>query len=121
MLEALDWPETGLPAPQLYVTQTPIANAGAVGFAQPFIVISSGTLELLEPDEQRFVLTFTSSGASNAEMWLRDWAETWGHRVNLLDRTMSLGAINVTGPLAGELMRRAGVDEGGRLCREPPP
>ncbi len=56
VLEALDWPETGLPAPQLYVTQTPIANAGAVGFAQPFIVISSGTLELLEPDEQRFVL-----------------------------------------------------------------
>lgn len=72
-------------------------------------VIDDGMI--LREDEQRFVLTFTSSGASNAEMWLRDWAETWGHRVNLLDRTMSLGAINVTGPLAGELMRRAGVDE----------
>ena len=56
VLEALDWPETGQPTPQLYVTQTPIVNAGAVGFANPFIVISSGSLELLEPDEQRFVL-----------------------------------------------------------------
>jgi hypothetical protein len=45
-----------MPAPQLYVAQTPIANAGAVGFDQPFIVISSGTLELLDRDEQRFVL-----------------------------------------------------------------
>jgi Zn-dependent protease with chaperone function len=56
VLQSLDWPEAGHPAPQLYVTQTPIANAGAVGFANPFIVVSSGTLELLEPDEQRFVL-----------------------------------------------------------------
>jgi hypothetical protein len=38
------------------VAQNPIANAGAVGFDQPFIVISSGTLELLDRDEQRFVL-----------------------------------------------------------------
>lgn len=56
VLTALDWPEAGKPAPQLYVTQTPIANAGAVGFGNPFIIISTGTLELLEPDEQRFVL-----------------------------------------------------------------
>ncbi|MEQ1693269.1 MAG: M48 family metallopeptidase, partial [Gemmatimonas sp.] len=56
VLEALDWPQTGHAEPQLYVTQTPIANAGAVGFGNPFIVISSGSLELLEPDEQRFVL-----------------------------------------------------------------
>ena len=56
VLETLDWPQTGEPDPQLYVTQTPIANAGAVGFARPFIVISSGTLELLEPEEQRFVI-----------------------------------------------------------------
>ena len=59
--------------------------------------------------ETRFVLTFTSGGAANAEMWLRDWIETWGLRVHLLDRTMSLAAINVTGPLAAELLRRAGL------------
>lgn len=56
VLHTLDWPQAGQAAPQLYVAQTPIANAGAVGFDQPFIVISSGTLELLDRDEQRFVL-----------------------------------------------------------------
>jgi glycine cleavage system aminomethyltransferase T len=59
----------------------------------------------------RFVLTFTSGGASFAEAWVRDWIETWGLDVRIMDRTISLGAINVTGPLAGELLRRVGVDE----------
>jgi len=61
--------------------------------------------------ETRFVLTFTSSGAANAEMWIRDWIDTWGLRVHILDRTMSLAAINVTGPLAGTLLSRAGLTE----------
>jgi len=56
VLLTLDWPEHGRPEPQLYVTQTPIANAGAVGLEHPFIVLSSGTLELLDAEEQRFVL-----------------------------------------------------------------
>ncbi len=59
--------------------------------------------------DTRFLLTFTSGGASTAEMWVRDWVETWGLKVHVLDRTVSHGAINVTGPLAGELMRCAGV------------
>ncbi len=59
--------------------------------------------------ETRFVLTFTSGGAANAEMWVRDWAETWGLRVHILDQTMSLAAINVTGPLASLLLQRVGL------------
>jgi glycine cleavage system aminomethyltransferase T len=70
-------------------------------------VIDDGMI--LREDANRFVLTFTSGGAANAEMWVRDWVETWGLRVHVLDRTMSLAAINVTGPLAGELLRRAGL------------
>ena len=64
---------------------------------------------IVRESETRFVLSFTSGGAANAEMWVRDWIETWGLRVHVLDRTMSLAAINVTGPLAGELLRRAGL------------
>ena len=64
---------------------------------------------ILRESETRFVLTFTSGGAANAEMWIRDWIETWGLGVHVLDRTMSLAAINVTGPLAGELLQRAGL------------
>ena len=66
---------------------------------------------ILRESETRFALSFTSGGAANAEMWLRDWIDTWGLRVHVMDRTMSLAAINVTGPLAGELLRRLGLAE----------
>ena len=65
-------------------------------------VIDDGMI-VREADD-RFVLTFTSGGAANAEMWVRDWIDTWGLRVHVLDRTMSLAAINVTGPLAATLL-----------------
>ena len=42
--------------PELYVTQTPIFNAGAYGIDNPFIVIHSSALELLDTDEQRVLL-----------------------------------------------------------------
>jgi glycine cleavage system aminomethyltransferase T len=64
---------------------------------------------ILRESETRFVLSFTSGGAANAEMWIRDWIDTWGLRVHVLDRTMSLAAINVTGPLAKTLLQRAGL------------
>jgi glycine cleavage system aminomethyltransferase T len=57
----------------------------------------------------RYTLTFTSGGASMAEMWVRDWADAWGSDVRILNQTMSLGAINVTGPLATQLLTRAGL------------
>jgi glycine cleavage system aminomethyltransferase T len=58
--------------------------------------------------ETRYTLTFTSGGSSFAELWLRDWAESWKLNVHILNQTMSLGAINVTGPLATVLLQRAG-------------
>ncbi len=61
--------------------------------------------------DTRYTLTFTSGGASMSEMWLRDWANGWGMDVRILNQTHSLGAINVTGPLAGQLLARLGVDE----------
>ncbi|HVX38794.1 MAG TPA: M48 family metallopeptidase [Gemmatimonadaceae bacterium] len=52
VLETLDWPER----PELYVTQTPIVNAMAVGFEKPFVVVHSGMLDELTDDELRSVL-----------------------------------------------------------------
>ncbi len=52
-----------------------------------------------------------------AEMWLRDWSASWELQVHTLNQTMSLGAINVTGPLAGKLMKRAGLSEALRYMR----
>lgn len=59
--------------------------------------------------DTEWVLTFTSGGASHAEMWMRDWASSGGYDVRLMNQTMSLGAINVTGPRAHELVEAVGL------------
>ena len=52
VLETMDSPTV----PDLYVTQTPTVNAGAIGFDNPFVIINSGMLGLLDREEQRTVL-----------------------------------------------------------------
>ena len=52
VIQTLDAPERY----DLYVSQTPIANAFAVGFDKPFIVLNTGTLSLLDREGQRNVL-----------------------------------------------------------------
>lgn len=42
--------------PQLYVSQTPLVNAGAVGFDKPFIVLNSSLIEILDRDELEAVV-----------------------------------------------------------------
>ncbi|MCG8469278.1 MAG: M48 family metallopeptidase [Gemmatimonadetes bacterium] len=42
--------------PEVYVSQTPIVNAGAVGLGEPFIVLNSSMLEVLSQDEVEAVL-----------------------------------------------------------------
>lgn len=41
---------------ELFVSQTPIVNAGAYGMDKPFIVLNSGSLILLDEEEQTFLL-----------------------------------------------------------------
>ncbi|HVZ50125.1 MAG TPA: M48 family metallopeptidase [Gemmatimonadaceae bacterium] len=52
VLATFDWPER----PELYVTQSPVLNAAAVGFEKPFIVLNSSVLEHLTADEQRAII-----------------------------------------------------------------
>ncbi len=52
VLATLDWKEV----PELYVSQTPLVNAAAVGFDKPFIVFNSGTIALLDEEERRDIL-----------------------------------------------------------------
>ena len=42
--------------PELYVSQTPIVNAGAVGMSDPFIVLNSSMIEVLGPEEVEAVV-----------------------------------------------------------------
>jgi Zn-dependent protease with chaperone function len=42
--------------PELYISQTPLVNAGAVGFDRPFVILNSSTVELLDRDQIEAVL-----------------------------------------------------------------
>ena len=42
--------------PELYISQTPFVNAGALGVDEPFVLINSAALDVLEPEELETVL-----------------------------------------------------------------
>ena len=71
-------------------------------------VLDDGMI-LREADGERFYVTVTSSGATVAEMWFQDWTADFD--VRWMNVTMSLGAINVTGPRATELLSGVGLTE----------
>ncbi|MGH7562653.1 MAG: M48 family metallopeptidase [Gemmatimonadales bacterium] len=52
VVATFDWHET----PPLFVSQTPIFNAGAYGVDHPFIVLHSAALELLDEEELRTLI-----------------------------------------------------------------
>jgi len=98
---------------RLYPTQVATIREGRSRYAllldERGYVMDDGLI--CKESDTRYTLTFTSGGSSFAEMWLRDWASSWGMDVRILNQTYSLGAINVTGPLAQELLGRLGVRE----------
>lgn len=51
-LDTLDAPEEY----PLFVSQTPLVNAGAYGMEKPFIILNSGTVRLLDDEELSYVL-----------------------------------------------------------------
>jgi sarcosine oxidase subunit alpha len=58
----------------------------------------------------RYYLTFTSGGADVIESWLRDWAETWGHAVQIVNQTNTWGGINLCGPRARDVLAKLTSD-----------
>ncbi|MEO8337286.1 MAG: M48 family metallopeptidase [bacterium] len=64
----MDWPKR----PELYVTQSPEVQAYAIGYENPFIVMTSGALDLLESDdERRFLLAHELGHIMSDHMTLR--------------------------------------------------
>jgi Zn-dependent protease with chaperone function len=51
-LKTIDAPEEY----PLYITQTPMVNAGAYGMDKPFIILNSGTVALIDDDELEYIL-----------------------------------------------------------------
>lgn len=50
--ETMDWANL----PDLFVSQTPFVNAGAIGLDEPFILLNSGAVSLLDDDETRVII-----------------------------------------------------------------
>jgi sarcosine oxidase subunit alpha len=62
-------------------------------------------------DDRTFYLTVTTSGAEEAEALMMDWRETWNHDVHIVNQTSAIGAINVAGPKAREVLARVTDDD----------
>jgi sarcosine oxidase, subunit alpha len=59
----------------------------------------------------RYAVTSTSGGADRMEAWIRDRADRLGLHVHLLNQTAMLGAINLAGPRARDVLQRLTDDD----------
>ena len=66
---------------------------------------------LAADEDGRYTLCSTSGGADRMEAWLRDWADRWGLRVHLVNRTSELGALALAGPEARGVLKRLSDDD----------
>ena len=66
-----DWPKV----PELFVTQTPIFNAGAYGVDDPFIVLHSAALEMLDDEEMRALIAHEMGHVMSGHALYRTIAE----------------------------------------------
>jgi Zn-dependent protease with chaperone function len=71
--------------PELYVTQTPVFNAGAYGVDDPFIVLHSAALELLDEEELRVLIAHEFGHVASGHSLYRTIAEIF--------LNVSLGAL----------------------------
>jgi len=80
------------PVPELFVTQTPVFNAGAYGVDQPFIVLHSAAVELLDEDEMRALLAHELGHVISGHAFY--------HTIAAILAMMSLGALPALAGLA---------------------
>jgi len=71
-------------------------------------VMDDGMLCALE--DGAFVVTSTSGGADRMEAWLRNWADRLELHTHVVNRTSMLGAVNVAGPRARDLLGSLGAE-----------
>jgi sarcosine oxidase subunit alpha len=67
-------------------------------------IVDDGTVCRL--DDDTFYVTTTSSGAGAVYEWFSWWLADWQLDVHLTDVTQGLGAVNLAGPRAREIMER---------------
>jgi sarcosine oxidase, subunit alpha len=65
-------------------------------------IMDDGTICRL--DDESFYVTTTSSGAGTVEEWFSWWLAAWRMDVHMTDVTPALGAVNLAGPRAREVI-----------------
>lgn len=97
---------------RLYPCRVAGLSTGRVRYAllldEHGFVVDDGTVCAL--DQERWYVTFSSSGGETVEATLRDWADAWGHEVHIVDLTAGRGAVNVAGPSARTLLEALTTD-----------
>ena len=67
-------------------------------------IMDDGTIARLTDDT--YYVTTTSTGAEAVIEWFEWWNAIWGYKIDVVNVTGALAAINVAGPRARELMER---------------
>jgi sarcosine oxidase subunit alpha len=67
-------------------------------------IMDDGTVGRI--DDETFYVTTTSSGAGAVEQWFSWWLADWEMAVRISDVTQALGAVNLAGPRAREILSR---------------
>lgn len=110
--------------PELFVTQTPMVNAGAIGIDDPFVVLNSGTIDLLDEDELRFVLGHELAHVLSGHALYRTMLFVLLRLVMPLVMTLPVAGLMLRGVLMAlfEWSRKSELscDRAGLLCMQDP-
>jgi sarcosine oxidase, subunit alpha len=99
-------PEAGAFLDRLYPNRFSDLKPGRIRYG----VISSDAGRIVDDgticriDEDTYYVTTTSSGAGAVEEWFSWWLADWRMDVKLTDFTQGLGAVNLAGPKAREIL-----------------
>jgi len=109
--------------PEIYVQQDPSVNAMAIGFDDPFIVVTTGLLDLLDEEETRFVIGHETAHILSGHAVYRTMLLILT-RLATRVAWIPLGYIGLRAIVAGleEWFRKSELscDRGGLLCGQDP-
>ncbi|GAB2456258.1 M48 family metallopeptidase [Streptosporangium sandarakinum] len=109
--------------PEIYVQQSPAVQAKAIGFDDPFIVVTTGLLDLMDAEEMRFVIGHETAHILSGHAVYRTMLDIM---TRLASRVawIPLGYIGLRAIVAGleEWQRKSelSADRGGLLCGQDP-
>jgi Zn-dependent protease with chaperone function len=84
----------GVPEPELYVNMDPTPKAFTYGHTRPFTIVTTGLLELLDEEEQLFVIGHELGHIKCGHVLYTVLAENLVHFVDLLSKaTLGLGSL----------------------------